>query len=54
MSPWQWDDQSRSQGSVNAAGGFRRRGTLPILETPFYFNELKEYVNEKIPAPQAL
>jgi hypothetical protein len=41
-------------GSVNAAGGFRRGGTLPILKTPFYFNELNGRVNEKIPAPQAL
>jgi hypothetical protein len=54
MSPGQWDDQSRLQGSVNAASGFRRRGTLPILETPFYFNELNECVNEKIRASQTL
>jgi len=51
MSPWEWEDQSRLQGSVNATGGFRRRGTLPMLETPFYFNELNQCVNEKIHAP---
>jgi hypothetical protein len=52
-------DVSMGVGMIKAGGreastrpaAFRRRGTLPILETPFYFNELNECVNEKIRAP---
>jgi hypothetical protein len=55
-------DVSMGVGMIKAGGreastrpaAFRRRGTLPILETPFYFNELNECVNEKIRARQTL
>jgi hypothetical protein len=36
------------EGSARPAA---RRRILPISETPFYFNELNDYVNEKIRMP---
>jgi hypothetical protein len=48
------NEQSRLRESVNAAGASAAAAPSLSLETPFYFNELNERVNEKISAPYDL